>query len=59
MRVSISLARFPCKDCEKRELGCHSNCTEYKQAKNENERLNKKKREEAHLYEYSKAYKGI
>lgn len=24
----------PCKDCEKRVLGCHSNCAEYVEFKN-------------------------
>ena len=23
------MTKFPCKDCKKRELGCHSKCPEY------------------------------
>ena len=23
------MTKFPCKDCKKRELGCHSKCAEY------------------------------
>lgn len=23
------MTKFPCKDCKKRELGCHSKCQEY------------------------------
>lgn len=33
----------PCKDCEDRELGCHSHCIAYKKYKDEREKaLNKK-----------------
>ena len=28
----------PCKDCEKRELGCHSRCEAYRLYNEENER---------------------
>lgn len=32
------MADFPCKDCQKRYLGCHSQCTLYNAAKNEQEK---------------------
>lgn len=34
----------PCKDCTKRELGCHDRCPEYTQFKLELEEINEKRR---------------
>lgn len=30
--------RMPCKDCQKRQIGCHSQCTEYAEAVAEKDR---------------------
>jgi len=27
------MAKFPCRDCDKRKVGCHGFCEEYKKAK--------------------------
>ncbi len=40
--MSSNLLNCPCKDCEKRDEHCHSKCKEYKEFKNERERLKKK-----------------
>ena len=34
--------KVPCKDCENREVGCHSKCEEYIEWKEELAELNKK-----------------
>lgn len=34
--------KAPCKDCENREVGCHSKCEEYIEWKTEEGALNKK-----------------
>ena len=31
-------AKFPCKNCEKRYVGCHGSCNEYKEAKEKNDK---------------------
>ena len=36
----------PCKDCTKRELGCHDRCPEYAQFKVELEEINEKRKNE-------------
>lgn len=33
---------YPCKDCEKREVGCHSNCKAYLEVKEYNEMIAEK-----------------
>lgn len=38
--------RCPCKDCDKRKLGCHGMCKEYQEWKKWNEEKNEKRREE-------------
>ena len=44
----------PCKDCEKRYLGCHSGCPEYKQFKDSIDiaRENKRKEQIINSHEY-------
>lgn len=34
----------PCKDCEKRELGCHSKCEKYKEYRKQHDALSELKR---------------
>jgi len=38
--------KCPCKDCEKRYVGCHGDCLEYKEWSSENERLKQKYKNE-------------
>ena len=40
----------PCKDCAKRELGCHDKCPDYKQFKTELEEV-KQKRADAYRFD--------
>lgn len=35
-----------CKDCKKREIGCHSKCEKYLKQKEDSEELNKKIRKD-------------
>lgn len=35
---------YPCKDCEDREVGCHSSCDKYKVAKKMDKRIKRQKR---------------
>lgn len=37
---------FPCKNCTKREAGCHSYCSEYKKAKADYEKEKENERAE-------------
>ena len=37
---------MPCLGCDKRYLGCHDHCEEYKHAKAEAEKAKKKRKEE-------------
>ena len=44
----------PCKDCIKRQLGCHSTCQDYKQFRKERDFVNQQRRqqqliEQAHI----------
>lgn len=42
----------PCKDCERRYLGCHSECKDYiEYSRERNEMLNKKFEEKRLLYD--------
>lgn len=36
----------PCKDCERRKLGCHGRCKEYREFKAEREEILKRKNAE-------------
>ena len=38
MRLKINRAKFPCRGCEDREIGCHSKCERYLAAKDEAEK---------------------
>lgn len=40
------MVAVPCKDCEKRVVGCHSNCEAYKSFVSENEKLKQFVREQ-------------
>ena len=40
----------PCKDCEVREIGCHSRCSGYIKWKKEMEEMNKKIKMEKEMY---------
>lgn len=31
---------YPCKDCQKREVGCHSKCEKYSQKRKEQDAMN-------------------
>lgn len=37
----------PCKDCEKRNVGCHSRCEEYQKYSAERHEINRKKMQES------------
>lgn len=39
------MPKVPCYNCEKRFLGCHGSCEDYKKYIAEKEEVNKKKRE--------------
>lgn len=47
----------PCKDCQKRHAGCHSECKEYAEYKAEHEKrkaeVEQKKRDESALWDLS------
>ena len=46
------MKKAPCKDCERRHLGCHSECPEYIEFSRErNEMLNKRHQEYRILYD--------
>lgn len=34
----VSKEKFPCKNCDKRYVGCHGSCEEYKEAKKKNDK---------------------
>ena len=37
--MNYSMApKYPCQDCSKRHLGCHSSCASYHQVRDEHER---------------------
>ena len=38
----IAYAKFPCKGCKKKESGCHSRCSDYLNAKIQNEIIKEK-----------------
>ncbi len=40
------MSRSPCKDCERRHPGCHSECEDYRKMKEEREEIRKKIRTE-------------
>lgn len=40
-----------CKDCEKREVGCHSTCEEYIRQSEETKKINELKWKEKHTYD--------
>jgi len=41
-----------CKGCQKRHLGCHSDCEDYKAYKEEVERINKARRKDDNYSDY-------
>lgn len=41
--------KCPCRYCEKRYVGCHGNCSDYKEWNSENEKLKNKYKEERHI----------
>jgi hypothetical protein len=43
----------PCKDCEKRYLGCHSRCPEYQAFYEENKKRLEAKHQEQMSYNYT------
>ena len=45
----------PCKDCENRELGCHSNCEKYLEFRKVIDHKNKEYRKNKEIYEYALA----
>lgn len=50
--------KAPCKNCEERHIGCHSECSSYKEFRSSVDELRAKKREEAerNLRSRSKAH---
>lgn len=42
----------PCKDCEERQLGCHSTCERYTRFWQQNRQANRKRRQETKLNTY-------
>lgn len=44
-----AVLRGPCKGCEKRTLGCHGKCREYKSAKTEYDKAVRAEKEAQHL----------
>lgn len=42
----------PCKDCEERQLGCHSDCEKYLAFYQQNRQKNKKQLADAHANQY-------
>ena len=44
-----SSIKCPCKDCEEREVACHSTCEKYKKYKEKLAKLPKDKREDVYL----------
>lgn len=48
----------PCKDCDRRKLGCHGFCKEYKEWQKWNDEKNEKRRKEMNEKDYhSTAFK--
>lgn len=45
-----------CKDCESRELGCHSICIDYLIAKEKNDKFNKEKHEYLNTNQWTDKY---
>ena len=46
----------PCKDCDKRRLGCHDECKAYEEySRNRQELLDKKNKEQKDVYDYKRA----
>lgn len=43
----------PCKDCEERELGCHSHCIAYKKFRAEIDEISEKKRKQIEMEIFS------
>lgn len=43
----------PCKDCEERELGCHSHCIAYKKFRAEMDEISEKKRKQIEMEIFS------
>ncbi len=44
---------YPCKGCESREVGCHSFCEKYKEAKKMNNRIKWRRRIRSEYARYS------
>lgn len=43
---------FPCKDCERREIGCHGKCEEYQKARDEADKMIQVRREDHERWAY-------
>ena len=50
--VSFLKMTNPCKDCEERQLGCHSDCEKYLAFYQQNRQKNKKQLADAHANQY-------
>lgn len=48
----------PCFNCERREMGCHSACEDYKIFQTENEKRKAAEREESEYYGSLRGYKN-
>ena len=49
----------PCRDCEKRNIGCHSKCSLYKEWAKENEKLRKERYEKTRAEYLSRPGKPV
>lgn len=56
MLQGVKKIKTPCKACEKRCLGCHANCEEYKQFRKDIEEQKKQEKTEYHP-NYHRYYK--
>ena len=50
------MIKVPCKNCERRELGCHDNCPDYLTYRAELDEVNRQKREQNALEQRVTSY---
>ena len=60
MKIGFAI-QGPCQGCERREVGCHSSCEEYKEYREHVDNMNairlKKISDKYNKYHYAKQYK--
>ena len=47
-----TMNKSPCKNCTKRNLGCHESCQDYNTYKKDMETINRKRRTELYYRDY-------